>query len=132
LGRLDLVTEVILAEDSQYWLAEAADGELVGVVGVEFGNEPHVALLRSAAVHPNFQRHGIGKALIDELIGFCRAKGVRRLYCFSTDKQAYWGHIGFEPVSVAELVAALPTAYQVSLFERLGWLSTELAWCKLI
>lgn len=127
LERLGLVTEGVLVPGTAYWLAETPMGRLLGLVGVEFGTT-NAALLRSAAVLPELQRRGIGRALVNRAFEACRACGIATIYCFSTDAGDYWQHLGFREAPVTELVEALPAAPQVLHFGRIGWLPTEVAW----
>jgi N-acetylglutamate synthase-like GNAT family acetyltransferase len=129
LQSIGLVTEGVLVPGTRYWMAEGASQELLGLVGIEFGASDAV-LLRSAAVAPQFQRRGIGGALVNHALNTCADLGYRRVYCFSTDAGDYWQYSGFREVPVQELVEALPSAPQVHHFDRIGWLPTEIAWRK--
>lgn len=40
-------------------------------------NDSNTAWLRRMAVVPEFQKHGIASALIDEVIAFCKNKGMK-------------------------------------------------------
>jgi len=42
-----------------------------------------LAEVRSLAVHPDYQKHGIGRALVDALIAEARRLGISRLYAFT-------------------------------------------------
>ena len=125
LQPLHLGIDNILAPGTRYWLAEQA-GELLGVVGLEFGDG--VALLRSAAVSPAARGGGIGAALTERALAEAQAAGCACVYLFSTGAGPYWQRFGFVEVPVSELVAALPHAPQVLRYEELGWLPTEIAW----
>ena len=128
LDSLGLVTEGVLLPGTRYWVAETEIGELIGVVGLEYGAE--AVLLRSAAIHPDYQRLGIGTALVNTAYIGALQDNRPRVYCFSTDAQEYWAYRGFRRITVAEVLEALPDAPQVKLFDRLGWLPTEVAWRK--
>ncbi|MFT7519713.1 MAG: putative N-acetyltransferase YhbS, partial [Kiritimatiellia bacterium] len=64
------------AEDTMHWVAEADEG-VVGVVTVmrrPFPEEPGPALqLRGMAVHPSWQKKGVGRALLQALEADVRA-----------------------------------------------------------
>ena len=128
LRQCDLVTEGVLQSGTRYWVAESDVQQLIGLAGLEFGQD--AVLLRSVGVHPDFQKRGIGTALVKQTLTMAAKAGVRYAYCFSTDAQTYWAHSGFRKVSVTELVDALPDAPQVIHFARIGWLPTEVAWRK--
>ena len=42
-----------------------------------------LAEVRSLAVHPTYQKHGIGRALVDALIADAKRIGIARLYAFT-------------------------------------------------
>ena len=84
------------------------------------GINQKVALLGPVAVNPQFQRRGIGSALIRE--GFCSLKneGVKQVYVLGDP--AYYGRFGFEAQSKVIPPYPLPqewlTAWQsISLLE---------------
>jgi N-acetylglutamate synthase-like GNAT family acetyltransferase len=126
LTQVNLSTNDVMAERTRYWLAADAQGQPVGAVGLEFGAA--AVLLRSAAVSPALQGHGLGAALVQRALDATLAAGYRQIYLFSTEAGSYWQRHGFREVPVPELVAALPDAPQVKHYEQLGWLPTEIAW----
>jgi N-acetylglutamate synthase-like GNAT family acetyltransferase len=126
LAQMRLGVDSILAPGTRYWLAEDAGGQLVGVVGLEYGAE--AVLLRSAAVDPALRGRGVGAALVRHALRSAAADGYQRAYLFSTGAGPYWAKLGFGVTPVPELVAALPTAPQVRRYDELGWLPTEVAW----
>ncbi len=112
-------------DGSRYWLAEAG-GEAVGCVGLEHGEG--ASLLRSAAVLPGWQGRGLGARLADTAVGAARTRGDQAVYLFSSHAGPYWQRLGFVPVPVDELRAALPGTPQVRSGECRGWIQDELAW----
>jgi N-acetylglutamate synthase-like GNAT family acetyltransferase len=123
-----LRSEGVLTSDSRYWVAELDTGSVIGVVGLEFSTT--AALLRSAGVVPTWRGHGLGTALLQRALIEAGLAGRSIVYLFSTDAGAYWSRQGFVEVPVAEVVAALPIAFQVLHYAELGWLPTEIAWRK--
>ncbi|WP_344100594.1 amino-acid N-acetyltransferase [Nocardiopsis rhodophaea] len=91
---------VNLYEDIQeFWVAEADDGDRRTVVGC---GALHVlwedlAEVRTVAVDPALQGHGVGHRIVSELLGRAREVGVRRVFCltFETD---FFGKHGFRPI----------------------------------
>ena len=70
---------------------------LVGAVGFEpYGR---YALLRSAAVRSSEQGSGVGRALVEQLLGEAERNGVRELYLLTTTAQQWFVRFGFEDVS---------------------------------
>ena len=128
LAESGLSAHAVLVAGTRYWLANRADGEPVGVIGIEVG--ARAALLRSAAVRPAARGQGIGAALLRRALDEAAGDGQICAYLFSTDAGAYWARQGFREVPVAELVAALPDAPQVRRYHEQGWLPNEVAWRK--
>ncbi len=108
-----------------YWLA-LQSGETVGCIGLEHGEG--AALLRSAAVRPGAQGHGIGGGLVQVALNAARGRGDRAVYLFSSHAGPYWQRLGFGSVPATELSAALPGTPQVNSGECRGWIHGELAW----
>lgn len=125
LLRHELRTEGVLEPCTRYWVAEE-DGRIIGAIGLEIGSTS--VLLRSAIVAPNLRSRGLGRELTKTALNSARTDGYRVAYCFSTDAGDYWVARGFHICSVDEIVAELPDAPQVRLFDRLGWLPTEVAY----
>jgi N-acetylglutamate synthase-like GNAT family acetyltransferase len=119
-------THDVLAPGTRYWVAEGADRQCVGAVGLELGRD--VVLLRSAGVLPAWRGCGVGTALTRRAVGAALRAGYRAVYLFSTGAGDYWKRFGFHEVTVAELLTALPDAPQVREYEIRGWLPTEVAW----
>lgn len=57
-----------------------------------------LAEVRSLAVHPKFQRLGVGRALVDALSAEARHLGLPRLFCFTYEPE-FFGRLGFEEVA---------------------------------
>jgi N-acetylglutamate synthase-like GNAT family acetyltransferase len=115
----------ILEPNTTYWIAEN-DNLAVGCIGLEWGTR--AALLRSAAVLPEYRKHGLGTQLLNTALNGARAEHKSFVYLFSTDAGEYWTRQGFCEVPVPELVEALPDAPQVHHYRDIGWLPTEIAW----
>ncbi len=122
----DLRPEDILSEGTRYWGAFSGDHQLIGVIGCEYENE--YGLLRSALVLREYRGCGIAARLTQTLLQAAREMGLKAVYLFSTGAGDYWKRQGFVDTPVSEVVSLLPGAYQVKLFERLGWLPTEAAY----
>lgn len=68
-------------------------GRLVGVVGLEIYRES--ALLRSAAVDPDWRGTGVGRALIERALDVSRERGIRDVFLLTTTAEHYFPRFGF-------------------------------------
>ncbi len=75
-----------------FFVAEQ-QGELIGVAGLELcsGN----GLLRSVAVAPAWQNHGLGRALVMRVIAEAEKRGLHALYLLTTSAEHYFPAFGF-------------------------------------
>ncbi len=69
------------AERERMWLAEIA-GRTVGSIGIVSG-EADAAQLRWFLVEPDARGLGVGRRLVDEALGFCRATGRSHVYLWT-------------------------------------------------
>jgi amino-acid N-acetyltransferase len=82
-----------------------ADGELVGVAGLEVCCDD--ALLRSVAVHPDWRSKGVGRALVTRAISDAEARGIQALYLLTTTAERYFPSFGFQKITRDEVPAAV-------------------------
>jgi amino-acid N-acetyltransferase len=121
-GRLLGKAAVTLYEDVQeFWVAEAADGAVVGCGALHVMWED-LAEIRTVAVCPDCQQHGIGHKLVDALLATARELGVRRVFVL-TFAVGFFARHGFAeiagtPVS-AEVYAELLRSYDEGVAEFL-------------
>ena len=114
---------VTLYEDVQeFWVAErVADGTVVGCGALHVMWED-LAEIRTVAVSPGCQGHGIGHRLVSALLGSAREVGVRRVFVL-TFATGFFSRHGFAeihgtPVS-AEVYAELLRSYDEGVAEFL-------------
>ena len=89
----------------EHFIVALRDDRLVGVVGFEpYGTH---ALLRSAAVRSSEQGSGVGRALVEQLLGAAERTGVRDIYLLTTTAQRWFLRFGFEEVSRDAVPAAV-------------------------
>lgn len=86
-----------VAEALPTFVVAEADGELVGVAGLECCRDN--ALLRSVAVEPSWRSHGLGRALVARVISDAEARGIRALYLLTTTAERYFPSFGFERIT---------------------------------
>lgn len=93
LAETSLPVEGVAEHFGEFFVAREG-GKLVGCVGQErYGD---VALLRSLAVSPSWQRSGLGQALTARLLDEARASGVREFVLLTTTARDFFvRHFGF-------------------------------------
>lgn len=101
LGALDLPLAGLDACFPTSWVAEAADGPLVGLAGVEL--YPDGALLRSVAVHPDWRGTGLGRALVGRALDGARSAGARDAYLLTTTAERWFPRFGFVAIARDEV-----------------------------
>ena len=85
VGVADAVPDFAVAE---------CEGKIVGVAGLELCGSAY-ALLRSAAVDAQWRGSGVGRQLVEKVIGDARARGLRALYLLTTTAEQYFPRFGF-------------------------------------
>lgn len=100
-----LVELASYAVDTRSWVAVDEDGGPVGYVLVDVvdGN----AHVEQVSVHPDHQRRGVGRALIDHVVGWAHAHGHPAL-TLTTFRGVPWNaplyeHLGFEVIAGDEV-----------------------------
>ena len=86
-----------VAEALPTFTVAEADGELVGVAGLEVCCDN--ALLRSVAVAPAWQGRGLGRTLVYRVIADAEARGLNALYLLTTTAEHYFPRFGFRAVA---------------------------------
>jgi GNAT superfamily N-acetyltransferase len=114
-----------LLASGTYYVAESGSDAVVGCGGwtVEApgggGSRPGVGHIRHFAIHPEWTRRGIGRALLDRCVEEARARGVGNLECFSTlTAEAFYRAAGFVTVGPIN-VPMSPTIALPSVHMRL-------------
>lgn len=89
---------------SQHFMAVDDSGLVVGVIKL-FEKEAGVGWFSHMAVHPDYQRHGIGKKLVNAIEEAARRQGYTTLGCMSRlNTTVYFEKLGYR-------VAGLPSHY---------------------
>ncbi len=95
-----------------FWVAQAADGEVAGTIGLrDIGKG--AAALRKMFVHPAYRgAAGLARSLLDTLIAHARARGLSRIYLGTTDRflaaHRFYARNGFKLIDPALLPATFP------------------------
>ncbi len=103
----DLVT---LYEDIQEFVVADVDGEVVGggalhVMWADLGE------IRTLVVGPAARGRGVGRLIVDSLMGRARSLGLTRLFCL-TFETGFFARFGFAPI---EGQAVTPEVYDQML-----------------
>ena len=90
-----------------FWVA-LAEGEVVGTVALlDLGN--HQGALRKMFVHPSYRGpgHGVSARLLDTLLEWSRARGLKEVYLGTTEKfraaHRFYERNGFTQIDPQEL-----------------------------
>ena len=86
------------------------DGHVVGSAALEIHADG--ALLRSVAVAPELQRHGLGHELTDAAIRLARDLHVPAIYLLTTTAERYFPKFGFERIQRSEVPAGVQTSVE--------------------
>ena len=95
-----------------FWVA-VSEGEVVGTVALlDIGNDQ--GALRKMFVHASYRGpgHGISARLLDTLLEWARARGLKDIYLGTTEKflaaHRFYERNGFQQIGVSELPARFP------------------------
>ena len=91
-------------------LVARQDGQIVGSAALEM--YPDGALLRSVAVAPALQGHGLGRELTDAAIRLARDLQVPAIYLLTTTADRYFPKFGFEPIQRADVPPMVQTSVE--------------------
>lgn len=97
------VAQILNTNPSQFFVACDGTGKLVAVAGLEVCCDHGV--LRSVAVHPEWQRHGLGRELVQRIVCHAEERGVRALYLLTMTAEHYFPRFGFEAIERAAVPA---------------------------
>ncbi|MEN3368187.1 MAG: hypothetical protein V7609_330 [Verrucomicrobiota bacterium] len=106
-----------------FWVA-LSEGEVVGTVALlDIGN--HQGALRKMFVHASYRGpgHGVSARLLDTLLGWSRARGVKNIYLGTTEKflaaHRFYERNSFQQIAANELPPSFPKMAVDSRFYRL-------------
>jgi amino-acid N-acetyltransferase len=93
------------ANDFVVATAPSNDREVIAVGGLEVCGRH--ALLRSLAVHPSWQGHGLGASIVTRLMAQAESRGLDALYLLTTTAEGYFPRFGFSHVPRVEVPIAI-------------------------
>jgi amino-acid N-acetyltransferase len=92
-------------------VARTEDGQIAGSAALEV-YYPDGALLRSVAIAPALQGHGLGFRLTEAAITLARDRRVTAIYLLTTTAERYFPRFGFAPITRAEVPPAVQTSIE--------------------
>ncbi len=105
-----------------FWVA-ISEGEVVGTIALlDLGN--HQGALRKMFVHRGYRgaEHGVSARLLDTLLEWSRARGVRDIYLGTTEKflaaHRFYERNGFQQIADNELPPSFPKMVVDTRFYR--------------
>jgi ribosomal protein S18 acetylase RimI-like enzyme len=69
----DIPSAYLKSPNNHFWIAENQQGEVVGIIGVQ-EDEPGIGEIRRLRVRQDSRRRGVGSALMETAIKFCRER----------------------------------------------------------
>jgi ribosomal protein S18 acetylase RimI-like enzyme len=67
----DIQSAYFTSPDDHFWVAENQQGEIIGIIGVQQA-DPGIGEIRRLRVRSDSRRRGVGSALMETAIKFCR------------------------------------------------------------
>lgn len=96
------------AENSWYHVSLYDEAQLIAF-GRMISDGVYQSLICDVMVNPNYQKQGLGKQIIEELVDKCKESGIQSIQLFSAKgKQLFYKKLGFEE---RELDAPAMTLY---------------------
>ena len=109
LAAAELPTDDVAKHLHDFIIAES-EGEVVGAIGFEVYAD--AALLRSAVVAPVWQGRGVGRALVERLVGEAAAREIDALFLLTSTAHRYFASFGFEPVRREDIPTLVKTSVE--------------------
>jgi N-acetylglutamate synthase-like GNAT family acetyltransferase len=128
LRSVDLTTNGLGDPGTYLWMDLDPDGRIVATTGFELADDN--ALIRSVAVAPSMRGTGRGTELAQFALEQTVSLGAKRAWLMSRRSGPFWQRLGFVPVNIHQLAAALLTTAQVRAFAETGQLDYETAWTR--
>ena len=73
----------LLKVEMNYAFVAEENNKIIGIANGKIVGEPGLAILSSLAVHPNHQNKGIGKALLEKVIKYCKTKNCHKITLYT-------------------------------------------------
>jgi amino-acid N-acetyltransferase len=82
-----------LKTDLPHFFVKTIGGEIIGSIGMEHYGQS--GLLRSMIVSPAFRNKGIASELVNQLTGYAKHRGVKKLFLITNTAEDYFQRFGF-------------------------------------
>ena len=105
-------SDLSAASMERFWVAEDANGDVVGAVAVE--RYARVGLLRSLVVLPAARGRGLARRLLQHAESATREGGLEELWLLTIDADAYFETRGYAPRSRDAAPAAIAATPEFS------------------
>jgi amino-acid N-acetyltransferase len=99
-----------LVEHLEHFLVVRQQGRVVGCAGLEIYGDS--CLLRSLAVHPDFQGQGLGKQLLQALIAKARCLGLKEAVALTGTAVEFARRFGFREVPREQVAAQVRASWE--------------------
>ncbi|MFX0049886.1 MAG: arsenic resistance N-acetyltransferase ArsN2 [Candidatus Hodarchaeota archaeon] len=96
LSQVNLPKEGIEAHISDF-IVSLDEGTVIGCAGIEIYET--VGLLRSVAVHPDYQGRAIGNALIHRMLSHAQKRSVEEIFLLTETAEEYFLRLGFKMIN---------------------------------
>ena len=98
------------ADQAQNFYGIYDDNDLIAAGGLEPAT--NVALLRSVVVHRKYRGLGLGKSIVEYLIGLADSEGRDSIYLLTETAGAYFENLGFKRIDRSEVPPAISSTRQ--------------------
>jgi GNAT superfamily N-acetyltransferase len=123
--RIITKANAVLLGSGRYYVAESADGAIVGCGGWSrerpgtIAVEPGIAHVRHFGTHPDWANLGIGRAIYQRTESAARAAGVATLECYSSlNAVKFYAALGFENIRPIDIALGSEQLFRAMLMRR--------------
>lgn len=109
LHRVGLPTAHLQQHLDEFFVARAEE-HVVGCIGMEWYGES--CLLRSLAVHPDYQGRGLGRMLVERIIARAREHGARTAVILTDTIEPLAAKFGFQKVPRESIASPLADSWE--------------------
>ncbi|MFW9992473.1 MAG: GNAT family N-acetyltransferase [Candidatus Odinarchaeota archaeon] len=104
LKLVNLTVEGISKHLDHFYVVKTS-GKVVGCIGLEVYEK--IGLLRSLAVHPDYQKAGLGTKLTEKLLVHAKDVGIQDLYLLTSTAKKFFKRFGFKVITKDNLASII-------------------------